>query len=61
MMQSLLYQFLSVYAVGILGYHEHPRSPKYAPILNVNLLTGIDQEGGKRDSNESSNLLSGIN
>ena len=44
-MQSLFYQFLSVYAVGIPGYHEHPRSPKYAQILNVRVLTGIDHEG----------------
>ena len=59
-MRSLLYQFSSVYAAGILGYPGHPTSQKYAPILNVRVLTGIDHEGRRKVvMYESSNLLPG--
>ena len=60
-MNNMIYQDLTVYAVGIHGYRGHPKSPKYVLILNANRLIGIDQEGRKGDKNESCNLLPGIN
>jgi len=54
-MQSSIYQFLSVYAVGILGYQEHQRNRKYVLIPSASRPTGIDREDRKGDNDEPDN------